>query len=145
MSHDTQRIIYASTDPDTGEETLTVVAPVADSVTIEEVAQRTVPPGVPYEIVNVSDLPASREYRNAWRRGTPGGPKVRIDETKRNAIASERVRRERDTLLSASDWTQASDVPSQQRAAWAQYRQALRDVPQQAGFPFEIAWPTPPG
>lgn len=27
---------------------------------------------------------------------------------------------------------------------WAQYRQALRDLPQQPGFPFDIAFPTPP-
>lgn len=29
--------------------------------------------------------------------------------------------------------------------AWAQYRQALRDLPEQPGFPFEIDWPVPPG
>jgi len=30
------------------------------------------------------------------------------------------------------------------QAAWATYRQALRDVPQQAGFPSDINWPTTP-
>lgn len=49
----------------------------------------------------------------------------------------------RDELLSASDWTQVADAPVDQ-AAWAAYRQALRDVPDQAGFPAEIVWPTKP-
>jgi hypothetical protein len=55
--------------------------------------------------------------------------------------ASMRLRRDR--LLAASDWTQASDAPVDQ-AAWATYRQALRDVPQQAGFPDNITWPEEP-
>jgi membrane-bound lytic murein transglycosylase B len=53
------------------------------------------------------------------------------------------ARSERDRLLSQSDWTQVTDAPVDQ-AAWAEYRQALRDVPQQAGFPTEIAWPVKP-
>jgi hypothetical protein len=57
-------------------------------------------------------------------------------------IASE-VRAERDRLLAASDWTQVLDAPVDQ-AAWAEYRQALRDVPQQEGFPTDVAWPIKP-
>jgi len=53
------------------------------------------------------------------------------------------ARSQRDALLSQSDWTQVSDAPVDQ-AAWADYRQALRDVPQQAGFPTEITWPQKP-
>lgn len=41
----------------------------------------------------------------------------------------------RDSLLSATDWTQARDVPSATAAKWAPYRQELRDWPQGAGFP----------
>lgn len=57
--------------------------------------------------------------------------------------AAERVRDERDRLLAASDWTQVADAPVDQ-AAWAAYRQALRDIPQQAGFPDAVTWPTEP-
>jgi len=53
------------------------------------------------------------------------------------------ARSQRDALLSQSDWTQVPDAPVDQ-AAWAEYRQALRDVPQQAGFPTEITWPQKP-
>lgn len=53
------------------------------------------------------------------------------------------VRSQRDALLAASDWTQVSDAPIDQ-AAWAAYRQELRDIPQQAGFPTDVVWPTTP-
>lgn len=53
------------------------------------------------------------------------------------------VRSERDLLLRRSDWTQVADAPVDQ-AAWAAYRQALRDVPSQAGFPWDVQWPTQP-
>jgi len=53
------------------------------------------------------------------------------------------ARSQRDALLSKSDWTQVSDAPVNQQA-WADYRQALRDLPQQAGFPTEITWPVKP-
>ena len=56
---------------------------------------------------------------------------------------AEEVRTERDTLLTASDWTQVADAPVDQ-TAWATYRQSLRDVPTQEGFPDNITWPTPP-
>ena len=60
-----------------------------------------------------------------------------------NDRAAEEVRKERDDLLASSDWTQVADAPVDQ-AAWAAYRQALRNVPQQAGFPTDITWPTKP-
>lgn len=53
------------------------------------------------------------------------------------------IRAQRDQLLTQSDWTQMPDAPVDQ-AAWATYRQALRDIPQQAGFPEDIVWPTKP-
>jgi hypothetical protein len=56
---------------------------------------------------------------------------------------AEEIRTERDRLLSASDWTQVADAPVDQ-AAWAEYRQALRDVPEQEGFPENVVWPTEP-
>lgn len=67
---------------------------------------------------------------------------IKIDEEKRLAIASARVRVRRDELLAATDWAVAPDRnPSQ---AMLDYRQALRDVPQQAGFPDGVIWPTAP-
>jgi hypothetical protein len=54
------------------------------------------------------------------------------------------VRFERDRLLAATDWTQAADVPQATKDLFAPYRQALRDVPQQSGFPQTIDWPVKP-
>ena len=53
------------------------------------------------------------------------------------------ARSKRNSLLAASDWTQVADAPVDQ-AAWATYRQALRDIPTQAGFPKTIDWPAVP-
>ena len=49
----------------------------------------------------------------------------------------------RDNFLSQSDWTQVADAPVD-ATAWGTYRQALRDIPDQAGFPNDINWPTKP-
>jgi hypothetical protein len=55
----------------------------------------------------------------------------------------EQARAERNRLLAASDWTQLPDAPVDQ-ASWATYRQALRDITAQQGFPENVIWPTPP-
>lgn len=59
------------------------------------------------------------------------------------ADAEHNVRNKRDSLLASSDWTQVADAPINQ-AEWAAYRQALREVSQQAGFPYNVVWPTEP-
>lgn len=51
-------------------------------------------------------------------------------------------RRRRDQRLEETDWCALNDVTMS--AEMSAYRQALRDVPQQAGFPYTITWPTKP-
>lgn len=53
------------------------------------------------------------------------------------------ARQERNALLVSSDWTQVADAPVDQ-AAWATYRQELRDITSQETFPNEVTWPVPP-
>lgn len=53
------------------------------------------------------------------------------------------LRNKRNVLLSASDWTQVSDAPVD-KAAWAEYRQTLRDLPENTTDPENPVWPTPP-
>ena len=53
------------------------------------------------------------------------------------------IRTQRNQLLTASDWTQVPDAPVDQ-AAWAVYRQALRDITTQEGFPEAVTWPVKP-
>jgi hypothetical protein len=54
------------------------------------------------------------------------------------------IRAERNAKLAATDWTQAADVPQSVKDSYAPYRQALRDLPTQSGFPNQVVWPTQP-
>jgi hypothetical protein len=66
------------------------------------------------------------------------------DEVKRRSDErAESVRSERNGLIAACDWTQLDDTPmtNTQKQAWAVYRQALRDVTLQPGFPWSVEWP----
>jgi hypothetical protein len=54
------------------------------------------------------------------------------------------ARMTREELLKASDWTQNIDVPQATKDKWASYRQALRDITAQAGYPQVITWPDTP-
>ncbi|NUX58651.1 tail fiber assembly protein [Paraburkholderia youngii] len=67
--------------------------------------------------------------------------------THENAWLAIQARDQRDYLLRQSDWTQAADVPDAVKAqadAWRAYREALRNLPQQTGFPAAITWPDRP-
>ena len=65
-----------------------------------------------------------------------------------NAGANDRkaaeVRAARNAKLDATDKTQAADTPQAIKDKYAPYRQALRDVPAQSGFPNTVVWPTQP-
>jgi hypothetical protein len=61
----------------------------------------------------------------------------------KDAEQAKSVRTSRGEKLKDSDWTHVADAPVDQ-AAWATYRQALRDITSQAGFPWTIDWPTQP-
>lgn len=58
--------------------------------------------------------------------------------------ANSSVKALRNQLLAESDWTQIPDVPLTNKQDWAVYRQALRDIPEQSGYPFNINWPVKP-
>lgn len=64
--------------------------------------------------------------------------KARKDEEQATAVRATRTQK-----LSECDWTQLADAPVD-KAVWATYRQALRDVPTQAGFPWTVQWPDKP-
>ena len=60
-----------------------------------------------------------------------------------DAAKANAMRGKRNNLLAETDWTQTVDAPVNQ-AAWAVYRQALRDITEQEGFPHNIQWPVSP-
>jgi hypothetical protein len=64
-------------------------------------------------------------------------------KAQKDAEQAKSVRDQRNLKLSESDWTQVADAPVD-KAAWATYRQELRDISKQAGFPWDITWPVAP-
>lgn len=54
------------------------------------------------------------------------------------------VKQKRESLLASSDWTQLNDVLLNNKDQWVTYRQSLRDIPEQSGYPFNVIWPTKP-
>ena len=64
--------------------------------------------------------------------------------TQSDMRASTIARIRRNTLLSATDWTQMADAPVGTAAKWAPYREALRNLPSQNTFPRVITWPVKP-
>jgi hypothetical protein len=66
------------------------------------------------------------------------------DQARAMAEVPVRAREKRNELLGKTDWSQSVDTPQAIRDTWAPYRQALRDVPQQTGFPENVQWPTQP-
>lgn len=54
------------------------------------------------------------------------------------------ARQRRDAALAGTDWTQLKDIPAETADSWASYRQELRDLTDQPGFPDAISWPETP-
>ena len=77
-----------------------------------------------------AELDAWTANKAAWAAG----------ENDRQSAA---VRADRNARLAATDWTQIADSTAD-KPAWAAYRQALRDVPAQVGFPQSVTWPQEP-
>jgi len=61
----------------------------------------------------------------------------------KDAEQAKSVRASRTQLLKDCDWTQIADSTAD-KTAWATYRQALRDITAQSGFPWTITWPDAP-
>lgn len=80
---------------------------------------------------------------NGWKRTWVVTNATAAEIAERTATKADAIRAERDQKLVETDWTQVIDAPVNQ-SAWGQYRQALRDVPAQTGFPWNVTWPAKP-
>lgn len=69
-----------------------------------------------------------------------------VSDEETEATTAEKQRLLRNDMLYNSDWTQLADAPltAEEKAAWAEYRQALRDITSQEGFPTNIIMPVAP-
>lgn len=79
----------------------------------------------------------------SWVLGWTVRPLTAEQQSAKQAQEAAAVRAERTQKLKDSDWTQVADAPVD-KAAWATYRQALRDITAQSGFPWNIQWPIQP-
>lgn len=89
-----------------------------------------------------------KEYRNpptghAWNWENLKNEQV-VDDAELNEQLANKARTKRNELLKDTDWVMFTDSPlnAEQMLKYKEYRQALRDVPQQKGFPKKINWPT---
>lgn len=101
------------------------------------------------------DFTSKEEVENVMRSCLQNNPNYwepyLTDEeikTANTPIEKEVVRQKRDDLLNKYEWTVNSpDLTDDKKAEWKTYRQALRDLPDQSGFPWEadgMTWPTKP-
>jgi hypothetical protein len=67
-----------------------------------------------------------------------------VTPAKTDAVLADEARRTRDRGLTASDWRAVPDYPNADYQEWMTYRQELRDITEQAGFPSSIYWPIEP-
>ena len=94
-----------------------------------------------YEKV-VEVAPVRNEY-GIWRQTYAVLPMGDAEKNEADNQQAASVRADRNARIAATDWTQVADAPVDKNA-WAVYRQALREVPQQPGFPSSVVWPEAP-
>ena len=125
---------------------------VLDALNIEPVLAAPKPDAGPYQVAvrNGVVWDANGNWVMAWEvrdmfSDDDGGTKVEKEAAYQaglDAEAADEIRNERSRLLAKTDWMALSDVTMS--AEMATYRQALRDITAQAGFPHGVTWPTKP-
>lgn len=122
-----KRIIYEDV------EGVHIVIPAVDDY--DAVIERSIPPGVAYNIVDVTTIPSDRTFRNAWVKGVD---RVEVDMPKAREIHMGRIRKARGKELDKSDIGVSKEVENGPVSkALKDKRQALRDLP--ATFDLSIA------
>lgn len=101
-------------------------------------------PEMPYTQDAVEGMP--EYYSNQWHQTWTVYDLSQEELEGRTINKSEEVRQQRDELLSSTDWRviKATETNTPESIEWMQYREDLRNVPQQEGFPWNIDWPVTP-
>ena len=89
------------------------------------------------------DLPVPPNWNHYWT-GTEWVAKQKHALPDPIELARREVLAQRANKLRVTDWTQLPDVPEATQAVWKPYRQALRDITEQEGFPMTVIWPSIP-
>lgn len=126
---------------------------VQSGTAVSEVSEYDIPSGC---YVYYGEVDVGSQYHNLATdepadKGTPPADGYMFDYTTKSWVPNTsyldaKARYERGQLLQDSDWTQIPNSPltTAQQTAWATYRQALRDIPAQSGYPVNITWPIAP-
>ena len=90
--------------------------------------------------------PADSPDNVATKDADVGGIAIYLTDAEYDTVLAASARQKRDRLIAATDYLITPDYPiSDDRLAKVKiYRQALRDIPEQAGFPRDIVWPKKP-
>ena len=114
-----KRLIYATPD---GGMAVIVTAP-NSGLTIDQIAVKDVPPGVPYDIVDAADIPDDRTFRGAWKKQ---GAAVEHDMTKAKLIAHDLRRAARAEEFAPLDEVISKQIPGADAVAAEAGRQVVR-------------------
>ena len=102
---------------------------------------------VPYTDSQVNAKKAAPTNAHRWSNDSMSWVDMRSVEQVA-AIEAEGVRMQRDRFLAETDWTDTLSAKSRLGdtlyQAWQDYRQALRDITNQPGFPSNVVWPESP-
>ena len=104
------------------------------------------PTDLPYN-KSADDIGLKKHSDEIWRPTFTIRDATEKEISDRTIVEIEKNKRLRNKELRFSDFTQLDDAPDSIKAnkeAWAKYRQDLRDLPLQNGFPWDIVWPNPP-
>lgn len=104
----------------------------------------TTPPNVEFNQYEVESSPVFED--SVWKQTWMVIQMTTEEENAVLASAMSNLRATRNVLLIESDWTQLADAPLtfEQRDAWAQYRQELRNLPEIVVTPINVVYPTKP-
>lgn len=100
-------------------------------------------PTLGWHLFHATPNDPAKHGREIYAAALASGPAAYVEPPIDLDALADQARSQRNALLAASDWTQMSDAPVN-KVAWATYRQALRDITAQAGFPESIDWPVQP-
>ena len=106
------------------------------------VIQDEPPPCGQFQVLERDTVPTKKADGN-WHIGYTARDMTQQEKDMYILDCGNAVRVRRDDLLVQSDWTQLPDTPAD-KTAWATYRQQLREITSQPGFPLDIVWPVAP-
>lgn len=106
------------------------------------------PTTISYKLKYSMGMPALDEDTNTWKEVWNTEEKTEEELSFEKPYVARAEREKRDKLLMESDKYILSDrwqkYTEQEKTEWSDYRQDLRDVPEQVGFPYDINWPLSP-